>query len=146
MYSYEERIKAVHLYLEYDMSIAAVIRELGYPSRQMLYLWYSEYKKSGSLHSDCERGHSKYSDQQRKQAIEYYLEHGRSISGTIRALGFPKRTTLRDWIHEDLPEGERRCAIGKSLVKYTQEQKTQAVIRLCAGEGAAKKMSASPGV
>lgn len=32
MYSYEERIKAVQLLLQYDMSYATVVRELGYPS------------------------------------------------------------------------------------------------------------------
>jgi transposase InsO family protein/transposase-like protein len=147
MYSYEERKRAVELYIKYDNNMAAVIREQGYPSRQMLYLWYSEYKKDGcSLRSDNERGHSKYSDRQRRQSIEYYQEHGRSISGTIRALGFPKRRTLRDWINEVLPEDEKSCATGKFLVKCTQEQKEQAVIRLCSGAGAAKEIAADFGV
>jgi transposase InsO family protein/transposase-like protein len=138
-------MRAVELYLKYDMNIAAVIRELGYPSRQMLYLWYSEYKRNGSLHSDCERAHSKYSDHQRKQAIEYYQEHGRSLSRTIKVLGFPKRTTLRDWIRDDLPDNEKHCFTGKTLVRYTEEQKEQAVIRLCAGESTAKEIAAELG-
>ena len=29
MFSYEKRVRAVKLYLKYDMSIASVIRELG---------------------------------------------------------------------------------------------------------------------
>lgn len=36
MFSYEERIKAVKLLLQYDKSYATVIRELGYPSRRAL--------------------------------------------------------------------------------------------------------------
>ena len=32
MYSYEERIKAVQLYIQYDKSAASVIHELGYPA------------------------------------------------------------------------------------------------------------------
>ena len=31
MYSYEERLKAVQLYIQYDKSYASVFRELGYP-------------------------------------------------------------------------------------------------------------------
>ena len=44
MYTYEERTRAIQLYIQYDLSIATVIRELGYPSRAMLYNWYKEYK------------------------------------------------------------------------------------------------------
>lgn len=42
MYSYEKRIKAVKLYIQYDRSVAAVRRELGYPSPNMLLRWYAE--------------------------------------------------------------------------------------------------------
>ena len=31
MYSYEKRMKAVQLYIQYDKSYASVFRELGYP-------------------------------------------------------------------------------------------------------------------
>ena len=36
MYSYEDRMKAVMLYIEYDRSAADTIRELGYPGRKTL--------------------------------------------------------------------------------------------------------------
>ena len=49
MFSYEERIKAINLLLQYDMSYAAVIRELGYPSRGALMNWYKEYIENGKL-------------------------------------------------------------------------------------------------
>jgi len=39
MYSYEDRIKAVTLYIKYDLSTADTVRELGYPSRKMLVRW-----------------------------------------------------------------------------------------------------------
>lgn len=50
MYSYEKRIKAVKLYIQYDRSVAAVRRELGYPSPNMLLRWYAEYAENGDLH------------------------------------------------------------------------------------------------
>ena len=146
LYSFEERMKAVQLYIKYDMSIATVRRELGYPSRGMLYNWYREYQESGALRNDDTLRHSKFTDEQRKQAVAYYLEHGRSFTRTIRALGFPKRTTLRDWVSEDLPDDEKRCITNKTLVKCSQEQIEQAVIRLCAGDGTAKEIAADLGV
>ncbi len=39
MYSREERMKAIELYIKYDKNIAAVIRELGYPNRGALPRW-----------------------------------------------------------------------------------------------------------
>ena len=45
MYSREERMKAVELYIKYDKSAAAAIRELGYPDRHTLRSWYEFYLK-----------------------------------------------------------------------------------------------------
>ena len=39
MYSYEERMKAVQLYIKYGRRAAPVIHELGYPNRHMLVCW-----------------------------------------------------------------------------------------------------------
>lgn len=44
MYTYEERMKAVQLYIKYNHSLASVIAEPGYPSHQALLVWYREYK------------------------------------------------------------------------------------------------------
>lgn len=77
MYSYEDRVKAVQLLVQYGGSPTLVIRELGYPSRGMLYNWYNEYLRTGCLHSAEQLKHTKYSEKQRQQAVEYYLEHGR---------------------------------------------------------------------
>ncbi len=50
MYSYEQRIKAVELLIQYDMSYAAVVRELGYPNNvHSLRNWYKEYNDKGDL-------------------------------------------------------------------------------------------------
>ena len=41
-YSKEQRDRAVDLYVKYGCCAADVIRELGYPSRTILYVWYRE--------------------------------------------------------------------------------------------------------
>ena len=43
-------------------------------------------------------------DQQRKQAVHFYLTHGKNISYTVRTLGYPCRSLLSDWICEDVKE------------------------------------------
>ena len=50
MYSHEERLKAVKLYIKYEHSLAATIQKLGYPSPKALYNWYKEYRKTREIH------------------------------------------------------------------------------------------------
>jgi len=50
VYSYEDRMKAVMLYIKYDLGAADTSQELGYPGRKTLLRWYREYKATGELH------------------------------------------------------------------------------------------------
>ena len=40
MYTNEDRIKVIKLYIEYGYNVQAVIRDLGYPARNILAKWY----------------------------------------------------------------------------------------------------------
>ena len=141
MYSYEERLKAVQLYIQYDKSYASVFRELGYPpSSHSIKLWYKEYEETGDLHKSYSSS-SKYSDEQRKAAVQYYVEHGRSKSRTVKALGYPTRQQLTEWIKQDLPDEVRPCTKGQSLVHLTKDQKEQVAIELCTRDGSAQEIA-----
>ena len=145
MYVYEDRMKAIAVYIQYDRAATTTIRELGYPSRKALYRWYQEYMGSGELHREY-RQNSKYSSNQKQVAVEYYFEHGRNISGTVRALGYPCRTMLRIWIDELRP-GSRKVSIRLgSAVSFSDEQKRRAVIDLCSRSSAAESVAKSVGV
>lgn len=82
MYSYADWLKAVELYIKYGLSVAAVLHELGYPSKNALKQWYREYIGNDGLYEKYGKK-SKYTSMQRNAAVEHYLEHGRSISRTI---------------------------------------------------------------
>jgi putative transposase len=145
MYSKEKRMKAIELYIKYDKSPAAVIHELGYPCRYQLPRWYKAYleeQESGILpdrYSRC----PKYSLEQIGTAVEHYLEHGRNLSRTIRALGYPCRKTLRDWCEDLAPETRKKRV---RAIQYTQEQKRECVIELCTRSGSAKDVAREYGV
>lgn len=145
MFPYEKRIKAVQLLLQYDMSYASVVRELGYPSRRALVDWYEEYIENGDLHRDFIKK-PKFNEEERQKAVNYYLEHGKSVSRTVKALGYPSRPELDKWINEIAPEQKKHCRSGGSLVKYTREQKEQAVISLCSRSKPAKEVAIEIGV
>ena len=145
MYSYEQRIKAVQLLIKYDMSYSTVIHELGYPDSKSLRGWYREYKATWKLHNDYNKK-SKYTPEQKRIAVDYYLEHGKCINPTCKKLGYPNRPELDKWIADLAPRQKKCCRSTSSNVKYTQEQKEQAVIVLCSRTKTAKEVAAEYGV
>jgi len=145
MYSREERMKAIELYIKYDKCIADVVHELGYPCRQLLPRWYKAYLKeqaTGVLWDRYTRC-PKYSPEQKKAAVEHYLEHGRNLSRTVRLLGYPTKQALRFWCDELAPGIRKKRSGG---LQYNQEQKKEAVITLCTRTGNAKDIAREYGV
>ena len=104
MHSYEDRIRAVKLYLKLGKRIAATRRKLGYPTKNSRLSGYREYQEHGDLESAFVCRKSKHSTEQKKVAVEHYLSHERCIAVTVRVLGYPCRDTLGDWIEELHPE------------------------------------------
>ena len=145
MYSREDRNRAVELWLKYDKSPTAVVREMGYPSTKMLTIWCKEYlleKETGIVNSRRQRK-GKYSAEQKKAAVEHYLAHGRCLSRTIRALGYPCQELLSKWCEEIAPAGRTH---NRSRVQFSREQKQEAVIALCSRTGSAKDIAKAHGV
>lgn len=141
MYSYEDRIRAVKLYIQYDKSFASVKRELGYPKHcTTLHKWYAEYQDKSDLKLKSNRRH-KFSSEQKQQAIDHYYAHGKCISRTIRMLGFPSRTLLKQWLREIHPEEFPNCTKGKPVIHLSKEQKEQAVIDFCMRTGTAQEVA-----
>ena len=132
-YTIEEKVQAIKLYEETG-HVTYVINELGYPSRTMLYYWLEEYSNSRQFNIRMRK--PKYSQTQRKQAVDYYLNNGRSITKTTKDLGYPGKTLLREWINEDVPKEMilKCCNYNKRIVRYSQEQKTEIVQKYTAGE------------
>jgi transposase-like protein len=49
MYSYEDRIRAVELYIKLGKRVRPTIRQLGYPTKNSLKGWYNEYQRKLDL-------------------------------------------------------------------------------------------------
>ena len=76
MYSYEDRVRAVQLYIKLGKRVGATIRVLGYPTKNALETWHQEYEKRLDLAAGYARL-PKYSRTQKELAVAHYLEHGR---------------------------------------------------------------------
>ncbi|MGN1134054.1 MAG: IS3 family transposase [Oscillospiraceae bacterium] len=141
MYTYEQRMKAVQLYIKSDKDFNSVYNELGYPSPNSLLKWYKEFISTGDLKVSAALK-PRFTREQIEYALKYYYEHGQKIVATIRAIGYPSRVTLSTWIAEN-PEFEKyapdTCNDTKDLIKYSTEQKKEIVIEwLESGEPAYK--------
>ena len=119
MYSKEQQTKAIKLYIKYGLKPAPVIHELGYPSENALRNWYNRYLKSGKYY-DHKLRRSKYSEKDRKRAVEFYLTHGRNASLTRRTLGYPCKPVLTEWLSEDIEDYKPSPLKGKLLCLYCE--------------------------
>lgn len=86
MYSYEDRLRAVRLYIKLGKRVGPTFRQLGYPAKNALKGWHREHEQWRDLRAVCVR-RSKCTQAQREAAVNHYLENGRSITATIRTLG-----------------------------------------------------------
>eukprot|EP01034_Spumella_vulgaris_P016324 gene16324-20851_t len=86
MYSHEDRLRAVQLYIKLGKRVGLTIRQLGYPTKNALKSWHREYEQRTDLPAGYTR-QAKYTHAQQERAVHHYIESGRCISATIRALG-----------------------------------------------------------
>lgn len=142
MYSYEDRLRAVRLYIKLGKRVGLTIRQLGYPTKNALKHWHREYEQRLDLRAGYVR-RPRYSQAQKALAVEHYLEHGRCLAATIAALGYPSRTLLRAWVQELHPETPR--VVGRSQ-ELTPAMKQSAVIELCMRQGSAQAVAQELGV
>lgn len=146
MYSYEDRIRAVELYIKLGKRAGATIRQLGYPTKNSLKSWHRDYELRQDLSHGYVRLKPKYSQSQKEQAVEHYLKHGRCIVATIKALGYQGRDSLRGWIGELHPELHTRVVSRFSGSTRPPAVKKAALIALCMRQDSAAAVAQELGV
>jgi transposase InsO family protein/transposase-like protein len=143
MYSYEDRLRAVQLYIKLGKRLGLTIRRLGYPTKNALKTWYREYEQLLDLPAGYAR-QPRYSQAHKERAVEHHRDHGHCIAATIKALGYPSRSLLSTWIQELNPQA---CApaFGRPE-ELTPEAKQLAVIALCMRAASAQAVADDVGV
>ena len=143
MYSYEDRLRAVRLYIKLGKRIGLTIRQLGYPTKNALKTWHREYEQRLDLPGGYVRP-PKYSQALKEVAVGHYLEHGRCIAATIKVLGYPSRSLLSAWLQELHPQEGARV-VGRSQ-ELAPAAKQSAVIALCLRPASAQAVAEQLGV
>ena len=146
MYSYEDRVRVVELYIRLGKRVKATIRQLGYPTKNALKGWFREFEQRLDLRVGFAGRCPKYSQAQKEAAVEHYLTHDRCIAATMRALGYPGRGTLTAWVREAFPEA-RKAMVGRAgRPTYPEALKQAAVIGLCCRQESALVVAERLGV
>lgn len=146
MYSYEDRIRAVELYIKLGKRVRPTIRQLGYPTKNSLKGWYREYQQRLDLRVGYAGREPKFSQAQKEAAVEHYLTHDRCIAATMRTLGYPCRGTLTAWIREAIPEA-RRAVVGRvGQRRFPETLKQAGVVELCTRQESAQTVAERLGV
>lgn len=69
MYSYEDRVRAVELYIKLGKRVRPTIRQLGYPTKNSLKDWHREYEQRLDLPMGYAGREPKFSQAQ-KEAVD----------------------------------------------------------------------------
>lgn len=146
MYSYEERMRAVELYIKLGKRVRATIHELGYPTKNALKGWHREYERRQDLPIRSVPRPPKFSAAQRRVALEHYASQGRCISWTLRALGFPGRATLTAWVREAFPDTKTVCTGTHGPGNHSDAVKKAAVVGLYSRQESAQALAEKVGV
>jgi transposase-like protein len=121
MYSYEDRIRAVELYMKLGNRVTATIRQLGYPTKSALKGWHCEYEQWLDLPVVYATRIPKYSRAQKESVVEHYFAHDGCVAAITRALGYPGRGTLTSWIREAVPEARRSVVGSVGRRRYSEK-------------------------
>jgi putative transposase len=141
MYSYEDRIKAVRLYMKLGKRLGVTIRQLGYPTKNTLIGWYREFIAKQSLRAGYNRSRDRFTVEQKQHAVQHYLDHGHCIAFTLRVLGYPSRDTFSKWLDELHPEVRMRMVGRAPNVQHPMETKKAAVLELCIRDTSAEEIA-----
>ncbi|TSD54693.1 transposase [Variovorax sp. KBS0712] len=76
MYSYEDRIRAVELYIKLGKRIGETIRQLGYPTKNALKGWRREYERRFDRPKSYARSTPKYSLEQKGGTVRHFPRAG----------------------------------------------------------------------
>ena len=146
MQSYEDRVRTVKPVIKLGKRTAATIRQLGYPTKNALKRWHREFERFRDLPMGYVHSKSKYSDEQKKLAVDHYLAHGRCIAATMKALGYPGTDALAARIDGLHPEAAKRL-VGKARnVPRPAGMKKAAVIEPCIRQGRATAVAQQLGM
>ncbi|MDD7615743.1 MAG: IS3 family transposase [bacterium] len=136
MYTLKQIEAALKLLDQYDGQLSKTARELNI-NRRTLLSWRDKRRRNEPLLKRNRNSWSKWSKEQKHEAIEYYFSHGESVTKTCRKLGFPTTSTLVNRVRQD-KRWKSKHKTHKKATFLSHEEKKQAVIDLVTRDSSAQ--------
>ncbi|KYB46308.1 hypothetical protein AB664_21585 [Brucella anthropi] len=108
--------------------------------------WYLKYEHHLDLRLGFAPRAPKFTQAQKEAAVEHYRTHGRCVSATMRALGYPGRATLTAWVREAFPETSKALTGRTGRPRYPDALKKAGVVGLYNRQESAQALAEKLGV
>lgn len=132
MYSTEQKQKAIQAYLENNCNATKTILQLGYPTIPSLLSWVKA--NNISYKQRPKRKLKRYSEAEKKKAMDLYFKNGCNMKKTVRELGYGSTTGILRWLRETNPDKVSKPVQRTWKTDYPESIKQAAVIELCENE------------
>lgn len=119
MYDIKTINKTLKLLEQYDYKFIKVSRKLGI---KVTTLRSKKKVNNKPLLNSTRNKASKWSDEYKKEILDYYFNHGENMMITYRKFGEPLYSTLKWWVHLDKRYKSKHIA-HKKPVKYNDDIK-----------------------
>ena len=128
MYDIKTIKKALKLLKQYDYKFIKVSREMNIKVHT-LRTWYNKEINNLPLLIKTRNKKSKWSDEYKKEILEYYFKHGENLMIVARKYGEPSYSTIKKWVSND-SRYKQKHFVKKKPVCYNEEAKKNIVIEL----------------
>lgn len=115
---------------------------------QTIHLWHKKQLNGEPLLTRPFVHHRrrKRNDEECKKVIDYYFEHGQSITTTVRKFGYPSKSTLKNWVKKDKRYKKKNKILVRNLNNYSSEDKVRILKSFCSSTATSGKAANELGV
>ena len=128
MYDLKTIKKALKLLKQYDYKFIKVSRAMNIKVNT-LRSWYKKEINNIPLVTKTRNKKSKWSDEYKREILDYYFKHGENLMIVARKYGNPSYSTIKRWVRDD-PRYKQKHFVNKKAIYYNEEEKKNIVIEL----------------
>ena len=128
MYDLKTIKKALKLLKQYDYKFIKVSRAMNIKVRT-LRSWHKKEINNIPLVTKTRNKKSKWSNEYKKEILDYYFKHGENLMIVARKYSGPSYSTIKHWVRED-PRYKQKHFVKKKTIYYNEEEKKNIVIEL----------------
>ena len=141
-YTVEAKVRAAERYLRGEASAREIATELGMPESGRIKVreWAAAYRENGIEGFHLKKGNSRYTAEEKRQAVEEYLQGKGSLREISRKYKIPGNGTLLSWIrvynsNRELRGYNPRPEVYVAMRKKTTKEERQEIVTYCLEHG-----------